>query len=114
MRAWHAPMHTWHVPMHIWHVPMHACRGLRLKTGVDMGEAVGEVNALTGRICYRGKVVNRALRITQTASSNQVSGVHACCVRVVWCVCHACMHGACDVCGVCSVCHACMHGAWCL
>ncbi|GIL79822.1 hypothetical protein Vretifemale_9103 [Volvox reticuliferus] len=47
-------------------------RGLRVKTGVDVGHAVGEVNALTGRICYRGKVVLRAARVMQSASSNQV------------------------------------------
>ncbi|KAG2434059.1 hypothetical protein HXX76_007787 [Chlamydomonas incerta] len=47
-------------------------RGLRLKSGVDAGHAVGEVNALTGRICYRGKVVARAARVMQNASSNQV------------------------------------------
>ncbi len=47
-------------------------RGLRVKTGVDVGHAVGEVNALTGRICYRGKVTSRAFRIMQAASSNQV------------------------------------------
>ncbi|GFR48852.1 hypothetical protein Agub_g10806, partial [Astrephomene gubernaculifera] len=47
-------------------------RGLRVKSGVDVGHAVGEVNALTGRICYRGKVVSRAARVMQSASSNQV------------------------------------------
>ncbi|EFJ49433.1 guanylyl and adenylyl cyclase family member, partial [Volvox carteri f. nagariensis] len=47
-------------------------RGLRVKTGVDVGHAVGEVDALTGRICYRGKVVARAARIMQNASPNQV------------------------------------------
>ncbi|GIL52667.1 hypothetical protein Vafri_8489 [Volvox africanus] len=47
-------------------------RGMRVKTGVDVGHAVGEVNALTGRICYRGKVVLRAARVMQNASSNQV------------------------------------------
>ncbi|KAG2501549.1 hypothetical protein HYH03_000056 [Edaphochlamys debaryana] len=47
-------------------------RGIRVKTGVDVGHAVGEVNALTGRICYRGKVVARSARISQNASSNQV------------------------------------------
>lgn len=47
-------------------------RGVRVKTGVDSGALVGEVNALTGRITYRGKPVIRAERIAGNASSNQV------------------------------------------
>jgi hypothetical protein len=30
--------------------------GLRLKTGVDSGQVLGEVHAMTGRMTYRGKV----------------------------------------------------------
>lgn len=31
-------------------------KGLRLKTGVDVGQVLGEVHAMTGRMAYRGKV----------------------------------------------------------
>eukprot|EP00198_Chlamydomonas_reinhardtii_P006519 XP_001695855.1 predicted protein [Chlamydomonas reinhardtii] len=47
-------------------------RGLRLKTGVDTGQVLGEVHAMTGRMTYRGKVMNRAARIASTASTGQV------------------------------------------
>jgi hypothetical protein len=39
---------------------------------VDCGVASGEVNALTGRIAYRGRVVRRALCVMQAAAANQV------------------------------------------
>eukprot|EP00798_Chlamydomonas_sp_ICE-L_P031508 gene31508-6692_t len=47
-------------------------RGLRLKSGVDMGQAVGDINGLTGRMAYRGKVMNRAARISAKARTQQV------------------------------------------
>ncbi|MEW5301527.1 MAG: hypothetical protein WDW36_004384 [Sanguina aurantia] len=47
-------------------------RGLRLKTGVDTGQVLGEVHAMTGRMTYRGKVMNRAARVASTASTGQV------------------------------------------
>ncbi len=47
-------------------------RGPRLKTGVDTGQVLGEVHAMTGRMTYRGKVMNRAARIASTASTGQV------------------------------------------
>lgn len=47
-------------------------RGVRVKAGVDSGNVVGEVNALSGRIMYRGKPVMRAARVSAMAASNQV------------------------------------------
>ncbi|KAL6749897.1 nucleotide cyclase [Haematococcus lacustris] len=47
-------------------------RGLRLKTGLDRGQVLGEVHAMTGRMTYRGKVMNRAARIASAATSGQV------------------------------------------
>lgn len=47
-------------------------RGPRLKTGVDTGQVLGEVHAMTGRMTYRGKVMNRAARVASTASTGQV------------------------------------------
>jgi class 3 adenylate cyclase len=47
-------------------------RGLRLKAGVDCGEASSGVNPTTGRIAYRGRLMNRAARIAGKAASGQV------------------------------------------
>ncbi|MEW5319087.1 MAG: hypothetical protein WDW38_010258 [Sanguina aurantia] len=47
-------------------------RGLRLKCGVDVGDVIGEVNAMTGRICYRGKAVTRGAQLVEIAGSSQV------------------------------------------
>lgn len=49
-------------------------RGLRLKCGVDVGDVIGEVNAMTGRICYRGKAVTRGAQLVEIAGSSQVRG----------------------------------------
>jgi hypothetical protein len=51
----------------------HVCsRGLRLKVGIDVGKVMDSVHAATGRMAYRGKVMNRAARIASAASSGQV------------------------------------------
>jgi class 3 adenylate cyclase len=51
----------------------HVCsRGLRLKVGIDVGRVMDSVHAATGRMAYRGKVMNRAARIAFAASSGQV------------------------------------------
>jgi class 3 adenylate cyclase len=47
-------------------------RGLRLKVGIDMGRVVDSVHPATGRMAYRGRVMNRAARIAAAASSGQV------------------------------------------
>jgi class 3 adenylate cyclase len=52
---------------------IHTCsRGLRLKVGIDVGKVMDSVHAATGRMAYRGKVMNRAARIASAASSGQV------------------------------------------
>ncbi|MEW5318290.1 MAG: hypothetical protein WDW38_009523 [Sanguina aurantia] len=47
-------------------------RGLRLKTGICSGRALSVLSAVTGRMSYRGKVMNRAARIAHTAATGQV------------------------------------------
>jgi hypothetical protein len=47
-------------------------RGLRIKSGIDIGPALGVIHNITGRVTYRGKVMNRAARISTTASVGQV------------------------------------------
>lgn len=47
-------------------------RGPRLKTGIDIGPVVAQLHTITGRMTYRGKVMNRAARISAAASSGQV------------------------------------------
>ncbi|KAJ9513907.1 hypothetical protein QJQ45_020993, partial [Haematococcus lacustris] len=47
-------------------------RGPRLKTGIDVGSTLSGLNTVTGRMAYRGKVMNRAARIASLAGSNQV------------------------------------------
>ena len=37
--------------------------GPRLKVGVDAGSCASEISPVTGRMTYRGKVMNRAARI---------------------------------------------------
>ncbi len=49
-----------------------AGRGPRPRTGVHVGVVHAEVNAVTGRMSYRGKVMNRTSRIAHKASSGQV------------------------------------------
>jgi hypothetical protein len=45
---------------------------LLLQVGIDSGGATAEVHATTGRMSYRGKVMNRAARIGSSASSGQM------------------------------------------
>ena len=47
-------------------------RGLRLKCGVEMGNVLAEVGAVSGRMTYRGRVMNRAARIGSIAKTGQV------------------------------------------
>ncbi|GIL44411.1 hypothetical protein Vafri_1891 [Volvox africanus] len=54
-------------------------RGLRVKAGVDCGPARASLNGATGRIAYRGRVMNRAARINARGSSGQVL-----CSRSAW------------------------------
>ncbi|KAG1664272.1 hypothetical protein FOA52_009774 [Chlamydomonas sp. UWO 241] len=44
-------------------------RGPRLKIGIDVGHVQADVSPVTGRMSYRGKVMNRAARICAKASS---------------------------------------------
>jgi hypothetical protein len=48
-------------------------RGLRLKVGIDMGRLMDSVHPATGRMAYRGRAMNRAARISATATSGQVT-----------------------------------------
>ncbi|MEW5319035.1 MAG: hypothetical protein WDW38_010211 [Sanguina aurantia] len=47
-------------------------RGPRLKTGIDIGEVLARLHTMTGRMTYRGRVMNRAARISAASSSGQV------------------------------------------
>ncbi|GLI71278.1 hypothetical protein VaNZ11_016406 [Volvox africanus] len=47
-------------------------RGLRIKAGLDYGAVHATINSATGRVSYRGRVMNRASRISSNASSGQV------------------------------------------
>lgn len=51
--------------------PRHV-KGLRLRTGIDVGKVAATVVPLTGRIHYRGKVMNRAARIAARCQTSQV------------------------------------------
>ncbi|KAG1660556.1 hypothetical protein FOA52_002000 [Chlamydomonas sp. UWO 241] len=44
-------------------------RGPRVKIGIDVGQVQADVSPVTGRMTYRGKVMNRAARICGKASS---------------------------------------------
>jgi hypothetical protein len=59
-------------------------RGLRIKVGIDSGAAMDSVHPATGRMAYRGKVMNRAARIAAAASIAQV--LHLCGPGVAACV----------------------------
>lgn len=50
-------------------------RGLRLKSGLDCGDVLARVHATTGRMTYRGRVMNRSARIAGMATAGQVSRV---------------------------------------
>ncbi|GFH22495.1 guanylate cyclase domain-containing protein [Haematococcus lacustris] len=47
-------------------------RGLRVKVGIDYGPVNADLHAVTGRVTYRGKAMNRAARICGSAKSGQV------------------------------------------
>ncbi|KAG1660713.1 hypothetical protein FOA52_014333 [Chlamydomonas sp. UWO 241] len=44
-------------------------RGPRIKIGIDVGKVQADVSPVTGRMTYRGRVMNRAARISGKASS---------------------------------------------
>ncbi|EFJ47008.1 hypothetical protein VOLCADRAFT_92545 [Volvox carteri f. nagariensis] len=54
-------------------------RGLRIKSGLDCGDVLARVHATTGRMTYRGRVMNRAARIAGMATGGQVL-----CSRGLW------------------------------
>ncbi|KAG2446180.1 hypothetical protein HXX76_000773 [Chlamydomonas incerta] len=59
-------------------------RGLRVKVGLDVGPVTYSLTESSGRLSYRGRVMNRAARIAGTASPGQVL-----CSGAVWAACEA-------------------------
>lgn len=57
---------------HCGRVHLKETMGLRLKTGIERGPAKSHPHPTTGFMAYRGKVINRAARITKLASGGQV------------------------------------------
>eukprot|EP00798_Chlamydomonas_sp_ICE-L_P005939 gene5939-33516_t len=53
--------------------------GLRLRCGLDSGEVMGSIHAASGRMTYRGRVMNRAARIACVAGTGQVW-----CTEALW------------------------------
>jgi len=51
---------------------------------MDVGPTIAEVSPVTGRMSYRGKVMNRAARISSTTASGQVY-----CSAAVWQECES-------------------------
>jgi class 3 adenylate cyclase len=49
-------------------------KGLRTKVGVDCGAAMDSLHGATAAVTYRGRVMNRAARISSMASTGQVGG----------------------------------------
>ncbi|GLI64664.1 hypothetical protein VaNZ11_007992 [Volvox africanus] len=47
-------------------------RGLRIKVGIDVGSTTCDLNPGSGRLTYRGRVMNRASRIAGIAAAGQV------------------------------------------
>ncbi len=47
-------------------------KGLRLRTGLHVGRVECHVNSRSGRLAYRGRVMNRAARIASKAQEGQV------------------------------------------
>lgn len=47
-------------------------RGLCVTSSVDVGHVHAAVNGATGRMSYRGRVMNRAVRVVGLASTGQV------------------------------------------
>jgi hypothetical protein len=70
-------------------------RGLRLKMGLDTGDVLGSVHPITGRVQYRGKVMNRAARIASAATSGQVCRWRSNCAQEL---CMCCAVAACQPC----------------
>ncbi|GFR42827.1 hypothetical protein Agub_g3784 [Astrephomene gubernaculifera] len=56
-------------------------RGPRLRAGIHVGEVACDVHSSTGRLSYRGRVMNRAARIAYKAEDGQVL-----CSRTAWTV----------------------------
>lgn len=59
-------------------------RGPRLRAGIHVGEVSCDVHSSTGRLSYRGRVMNRAARIAYKARDGQVL-----CSRTAWSVIQA-------------------------
>ncbi|GIL49557.1 hypothetical protein Vafri_5901 [Volvox africanus] len=59
-------------------------RGLRIKVGLAIGVASHSLNETSGRLSYRGKLMNRAARLVGVASGGQVL-----CSLSVWEACEA-------------------------
>ncbi|KAG2500097.1 hypothetical protein HYH03_001680 [Edaphochlamys debaryana] len=59
-------------------------RGLRVKVGIDVGPVTYSLTPASGRLSYRGKVMNRAARVAGAAASGQVL-----CTGAVWTACEA-------------------------
>ncbi len=62
-------------------------RGPRVRAGLHVGEVTCDVHVSTGRLSYRGRVMNRASRIAYKAHDGQVShvvGTPGPCARPVW------------------------------
>ncbi len=75
--------HPWSVEVRRWYrfavanssyATSRGARGPRPRTGVHVGGVNVEINAATGRMTYRGKVMNRTSRIAHKAASEQVGG----------------------------------------
>ncbi|KAG2443396.1 hypothetical protein HXX76_001756 [Chlamydomonas incerta] len=64
-------------------------RGLRVKVGLDVGPVTYSLTESSGRLSYRGRVMNRAARIAGTAGPGQVL-----CSGGVWAACEAAMAAA--------------------
>ncbi|KAG2446181.1 hypothetical protein HXX76_000774 [Chlamydomonas incerta] len=64
-------------------------RGLRVKVGLDVGPVTYSLTESSGRLSYRGRVMNRAARIAGTASPGQLL-----CSGAVWAACEASMAGS--------------------
>uniref|UniRef100_A0A7S3R8N7 Guanylate cyclase domain-containing protein n=1 Tax=Dunaliella tertiolecta TaxID=3047 RepID=A0A7S3R8N7_DUNTE len=47
-------------------------RGLRIKVGIDWGPVKADLHAATARVTFRGRVMNRASRISDLAKSGEV------------------------------------------
>ncbi len=52
-------------------------RGPRIKIGLDIGNVWASLNRLTGRVSYRGRVMNRTARIAEKAGSGQVRAIRS-------------------------------------